>query len=197
LASPISTALTPSDFFRLYTPSMSSSVGPATGPTGPTPHVPLDTPSTAPPAQPISVAVVPVAGPVATNATADVAAATLPAKAAKGRPPAWNATCKGMLMARQVPYVRNLNDTRRGDLAAKARNKAINTELIDELGHACGWVTANLYAVGPDGKRRDIVKQEPVDVSKLDYAAQQVHEGRVIAWRRLLREVRRSLHEYR
>jgi hypothetical protein len=106
----------------------------------------------------------------------------------KGRPMVWNQMCTAPLHRKLPEYVKNLNATRRGNKAAKARNEAINSALIDELGHACGWQMANLYAV-VDGKPTKGVKQEPLDTSKMDYAAQQVYEGRQIAWRRLLRQV--------
>jgi hypothetical protein len=145
-------------------------------------------------APPVSAPVVAVAVAPPVSAPAAPAAVALPAK---GRPPAWNLTCSELLHAKQPAYKKNLNDRRRGDKGAKARNEAINTALIDELGHACGWDINNLYsAVGPDGKRDPGVKREPVNTSKLDYAAQQVHEGRQIAWRRLVRQVRCLLHAH-
>jgi hypothetical protein len=168
---------------------------------------PSPSPSTKPPphianaASPNSAAagvpnapVVAVAVALPISAPAVPAAVTLPAK---GRPPAWNLTCSDLLHAKQPAYKKNRNDGWRGNKGAKARNEAINTALIDELGHACGWDINNLYlAVGPNGKRNPGVKREPVNMSKLDYTAQQVHEGCQIAWRRLVCQVRCLLYAH-
>jgi hypothetical protein len=126
-------------------------------------------------------------------AGAPVPAPHAAARPAKGRPTVWNATCTGVLTPYVRPYVDNLNAHRRGDKAAKQRNEDINSAIIDELGHACGWDRAHLLAVGPDNKRTAGVRRDPVDPSRMDYAAQQVFEGRQITWRRLLRQVRHTL----